>query len=154
VPDNRITEMRTDRIYKMIREAGGRLTVPTRAVVDLLVGDQRHFTADDLIAEIGRRTPGISPSTIYRVLQRLDELGVIEHVHPGVGAAFYHLREDGHSHLLCNSCGRIIDVPDEVFAGLSHTVDETYSFAVEPHHAALLGRCRSCRAADGQTANY
>lgn len=128
----------------MIRRAGGRLTVPTRLVVAILLASDRHLTADDLIAEVERRTPGIAPSTIYRLLQRLDEVDVIEHVHSGTGPTFYHLRELRHAHLVCNECGTIIDVPDNVFAQLSRTVRRTYDFTVEPHHAALLGRCINC----------
>jgi Fur family ferric uptake transcriptional regulator len=132
-------------IYDVIRAAGGRLTVSTRTLVTILLGSDRHLTADDLIAEVNRRAAGIAPSTIYRLLQRLDELGVIEHVHSGTGPTFYHLREHGHVHLVCNQCGAVIDVPDSVFVGLSRDVQRAYDFTIEPHHAALLGRCARCR---------
>ena len=45
---------------------------------------------------------------------------------------------------MCNRCGTIIDLPDEAFAPLARSLRETYSFTVEPHHAALLGRCAHC----------
>jgi Fur family ferric uptake transcriptional regulator len=144
VPDARIADSARDHIYGVIRAAGGRITAPTRAVVGILLDSDRHLTADDLIAEVDRRRPGIAPSTIYRILQRLDELDVIEHVHPGTGPTFYHLRELRHAHLICDDCGTIVDIPDRVFAGLSGTVQSTYGFTIEPHHAALLGRCARC----------
>jgi Fur family ferric uptake transcriptional regulator len=142
---SRTTESRQEQIYGAIRAAGGRLTGPTRAVVGVLVDSDRHLTADDLIAEIDRTYPGIAPSTIYRVLMRLDELGIVEHVHSGTSPAFYHLRERGHAHLVCNECGRIIDIPDSMFSQLAETVERAYDFTVEPRHAAILGLCAACR---------
>ena len=65
------------------------MTIPMRAVVSILLDSDRHPTADDLIVEVERRIPSIAPSTIYRVLSRLDELDIIEHVHSGTGPAFY-----------------------------------------------------------------
>src|SRR6188472_4461668 len=131
-------------IYDTIRDAGGRVTVSTRAVVEALLDGDRHLTAEDIIAETERRTPGIAESTIYRVLQRLDELGVVEHVHSGHHATFYHLRDVGHAHLVCTDCGAIIDVPDRVLATVSTSVARDYGFTVDLHHTALNGRCADC----------
>ena len=140
-----LTEPAADRIYDAIRRAGGRITVPTRMVVAVLVDTDRHLTADDIIAEVERRTPGVAPSTVYRVLQRLDELEIVEHVHSGTGPTFFHLREQGHAHLVCNECGSIIDLPDGLFDSLARAVDRAYDFSLQTHHAALLGRCSRCR---------
>ena len=52
------------------------MTIPMRAVVSILLDSDRHPTADDLIVEVERRIPSIAPSTIYRVLSRLDELDI------------------------------------------------------------------------------
>jgi Fur family ferric uptake transcriptional regulator len=133
-----------ERIHRLIRSAGGRLTMPTRLLVTILAETDRHLTADDLIAEVERQAPGITPSTVYRVLQRLDELEIVEHVHSGAGPDFYHLREHGHAHLVCTVCGTIIDVPDAAFADLFRSSRRAYDFTIEPRHSAVLGRCASC----------
>jgi Fur family ferric uptake transcriptional regulator len=129
------------RIHDMIRDAGGRLTVTTRTVVSILLEGDRHLTADDVIAEAVRRAPGIAASTVYRVLQRLDELGAVEHVHSGHGPTFYHLRERRHVHLVCSECGGIVDVPDALLSGVARKVQGEYGFTIEPRHSALIGRC-------------
>ena len=136
--------MDEDRIHGLIRRAGGRLTVPTRLLVSILAGTDRHLTADDLIAEIERRRPGVAPSTVYRVLQRLHELQIVGGVHSGVGPAFYHLRQHGHAHLICTDCRSIIDVPDTAFAQLSRASRSSHDFTVDPHHSAVVGRCARC----------
>ena len=136
-------------IYDVIRQRGGRVTAPTRLVVGVLLDTDAHLTADDLIATVGRRKKGIAPSTVYRVLQRLGEVGVVEHVHPGDGPAFYHLREGGHAHLVCHRCNAVIDIADGALAGLAKKVEEAHGFALDTHHAALLGLCARCRADAG-----
>ena len=139
-----IGESSEAKIFDAVRRAGGRLTMPMRVVVAILVDGDGHPTAEDLIDEVNRRAPGIAPSTIYRVLGRLDELEIIEHVHSGTGAAFYQLRESGHVHLVCSSCGAIINLPEAVFTQLTSSVLRQYQFEIEPRHAALLGRCGAC----------
>ena len=125
------------------------MTAPTRLVVGVLLDTDAHLTADDLIDVVSRRKKGIAPSTVYRVLQRLGEVGVIEHVHAGDGPAFYHLREAGHAHLVCHRCSAVIDIADGALASLAKKVDEAHGFALDTHHAALLGLCARCRAEAG-----
>src|SRR5204863_370956 len=60
------------------------------------------------------------------------------------GPAFYHLREIGHAHLVCQDCGAITDVPDRLLDGLRDQALDRYGFTVDTHHAAVLGRCARC----------
>jgi Fur family ferric uptake transcriptional regulator len=133
-------------IYDVVRSNGGRLTVPLRVLVDVLLEHEDHLTADELIAAVDRRVPGIAPSTVYRLLQRLEDAGVLEHIHIGRGPTIYHLRHHEHGHLVCHQCGTIIDIPEAAFDGLAKTVGQQYDFTIDPRHAALLGRCRNCAA--------
>jgi Fe2+ or Zn2+ uptake regulation protein len=139
-----------ERVLERIQVSGGRSTLPTRLVVTILAETDHHLTADDLINEVERRAPGIAPSTVYRVLQRLDELDVLKHVHSGGGAAFYHLREHAHAHLVCTDCGAITDVSQPVAAvlrSLEEVTSRMHGFILDAHHSALLGRCLLCSAA-------
>ena len=117
-------------------------------VIDVLAATPDHLTAEDLIAEVEGRLPGISPSTVYRVIQRLTELDVVEHVHTSVGPPIYHLREHGHAHLVCNGCGRILDIADEHLHDLRNTLEISFGFTLDPHHSALVGHCASCEPAN------
>ncbi|MEO5898728.1 MAG: Fur family transcriptional regulator [Ilumatobacteraceae bacterium] len=150
---HRGTTASVEEILTDIRAAGGRVTVPTRIVVEILAAGDHHLSADDLIAEFAERTPGVAPSTIYRVLQRLDQLQVVEHVHSGMGPTFYHLRDRGHAHLVCESCGAITDLPDGVLEPVSTAVAADFGFTVRTHHAALLGRCAACAADDKRSSS-
>ena len=136
-----------DQVLQRIHDNGGRLTNTTRVIVSLLSEPGRHLTADDLISEIDRSTPGVAPSTVYRVLQRLEDLGLLEHVHCASSAAFYHLVDHGHAHLVCTSCGQITDLAHDAADALrrfQHATRTVHGFVVDAHHAALLGRCERC----------
>lgn len=140
-----------ERVLERVQRSGGRSTVPTRLVVTILSETEHHLTADDLINEIERRAPGIAASTVYRVLQRLDELDLVEHVHSGAGAAFYHLREHSHAHLVCTECACVVDLAEPASGALRLLRDialDAHGFTLDPHHAALLGRCQRCSGVD------
>jgi Fur family transcriptional regulator, ferric uptake regulator len=132
-------------IHQQIRDAGGRLTIPTRTVVAILLDHDGHLTAEELIEHTEQRAPGIAPSTVYRVLQRLEELGALEHIHSGHGATFYHLTGQHHIHLHCTNCGTIVDIPERLLTTIAHRVEHDYDFAIDTHHTALIGRCATCR---------
>jgi len=131
---------------RAVRESGGRMTFPTRAVLAILGESDDHLTADDIIAELERRSPGIAPSTVYRVIQRLGELDVIAHVHTGIGPAVYHLRATSHAHLVCNRCHVISDVSERELGALARSLRRQHGFVLDAHHSALIGLCANCAA--------
>jgi len=133
-----------DRALRVVRAAGGRVTSCTRTVVATLADSTDHLTAEDLIAEVESRLPGVAASTVYRVIQRLSELDLVEHVHTSVGPPIYHLHERGHAHLVCNGCGVISDISDRHLNGLTQTLTRQFEFTLEPRHSALVGYCRDC----------
>ena len=136
-----------DAILATLRERGGRVTAPRRAILVALLAARHHVTAEELIAAVRRSHPDISPSTVYRTLHVLTDLGVVEHVHLGHGAAVYHLEGDDHLHLVCDGCGAVVELPDEALAGLAEQVRAQHGFIVQPRHFALAGRCAACSGA-------
>ena len=137
---------RLERILAQLRSTGGRITPARRALVAALLASPRHVTADDLAELVQRSHPDVHQSTIYRTLDALEELGVVDHVHLGHGRAVYHLADDPHQHLVCEVCGHVLEVPDEVFAALAERLQSDYAFALRPNHFAVLGRCQECAA--------
>ena len=66
---------------------------------------------------------------------------LVEHVHRGHGAAFFHLAAS-HPHMVCEACGRVLDVPACEFEALVAHVRDAYGFDLDVAHNALMGRCR------------
>lgn len=135
---------RLDRILASLRADGGRITPARRALVTVLLEAVGHVTADDLAEAVQRSHPDVHRSTIYRTLDALEELGVVDHVHLGHGRAVYHLLDDPHQHLVCEVCEAVIEAPDELFRPLAETLLADYGFALRPNHFAVLGRCAQC----------
>jgi Fur family transcriptional regulator, ferric uptake regulator len=142
------TDDRLKRVLALVREQGGRVTTTRRAIVAaLLEAPDHHVTAQTLAERVQRAHPDIHASTVYRTLDTLTELGVVEHTHLGHGATVYHLTDRRHQHLVCEQCGAVVEVPLSVFEPLVQTLRDGYDFEVHPEHVALVGRCATCRAA-------
>lgn len=137
------------RILALLRAAGARVTTPRRAVIAaLLNAPEHHVTADDLARAAQKEHPDVHLSTIYRTLDALEQLGVVDHVHLGHGRAVYHLADERHQHLVCEACGDVVEVPDELFASLARRLWADYGFRIRPDHFAVVGRCAACSASE------
>jgi Fur family ferric uptake transcriptional regulator len=136
-----VPEDRLERIVALLRERGGRVTTPRRAIVRALVGSDYHVTAEELAERVQAAHPDIHRSTVYRTLDTLTKLGVTDHVHLGHGPAVYHLTDEPHHHLVCDGCGAVIEVPPTVLAGVGRKVRADYGFELDAGHFALAGRC-------------
>ncbi len=128
----------------MLRANGGRITPTRRAVIQVLISESTHLSAEDLAKRIQLRLPDVHLSTIYRTLDALEAVGVVDHVHLGHGRAIYHLSSDIHQHLVCEVCSSVTEVPESFFATLKGELQETFGFTMRAHHFAVIGRCRNC----------
>jgi len=142
----RPTDERLERVLEMLRQRGGRVTTARRAIVAALLQSSGHVTADELTATVQAAQPDVHSTTIYRCLEALEELDVVDHVHLGHGRAVYHLTDQPHQHLVCEGCGLVVEVPDEQFAALRADLRDRYAFTIRPNHFAVLGRCERCAA--------
>ena len=140
----RVDVARLERILGLFRSRGGRVTAPRRAIIAALLESPAHVTADELTAAVQAAHPDVHTSTIYRCLASLEELGVVDHVHLGHGRAVYHLADESHQHLVCESCGAVVEVPDAVFSSLAKRLRSQFGFDLRPRHFAVTGRCATC----------
>lgn len=131
-------------ILGLLRAQGGRVTTCRRAILETFLGIGGHVTAEVLTARVQEAQPDVHESTVYRFLDELERLGVVDHVHLGHGPAVYHLSSDAHHHLVCDKCGAVEEVPESVFAELRSQLEDSYGFALQPRHFAVTGRCRAC----------
>ena len=135
---------RAEGVLAAIRASGVRVTAPRRAVVEALVAADDHVTADDLAARIAVAAPDVHLSTVYRTLDALERLGVVTHVHLGHGRAVYHLTDRMHQHAVCEACGAVVELPDDVLGEVQARLRRETGFEIDPHHFALVGRCAHC----------
>ena len=133
-----------DDVLALVRSRGGRATASRRILLQVLFEAEGHLSAEELAVAVCERSPDVHISTIYRNLEELQRLGVVVHSHLGHGRATYQLASLAHAHLICEACGETIEAPDELFRPLARTARNKLGFTIDPHHFAILGRCRAC----------
>jgi len=134
-----------DEILSAIRGATKRVTVAKRTVADVLVGAPGHLTAEEITQEVQRRQPEVSPSTVYRILEELEDLQIVVHSHLDQHAAVFHLAGAVHGHLTCDTCGATFEIPAAHFDALSKDLQRTFGFMLDRHHVAVTGTCEYCQ---------
>jgi Fe2+ or Zn2+ uptake regulation protein len=131
-------------VLDALRASGVRITAPRRAVVTALVEADDHLGADELAARVAAAEPEVHLSTVYRTLDALERIGVVTHVHLGHGRAVYHLTDRLHHHAVCEDCGAVVELPDDVLDDVRDRLRRDTGFEIDPHHFALVGRCSGC----------
>ncbi|MGI8810112.1 MAG: Fur family transcriptional regulator [Acidimicrobiales bacterium] len=131
-------------ILSLLRAQGGRVTTSRRAILEAFLGIGGHVTAEALTAQVQAGQPDVHESTVYRFLDELERLGVVDHVHLGHGPAVYHLASDVHHHLVCDRCGTVVEVPEALFVDLRSRLHAEFGFTLQPRHFAVTGRCEAC----------
>ncbi len=135
-----------EQILSRFSEAGGRRTASRQAIVEAVVSAGSHLTADEIARMVQARFPSVNLSTVYRTLEALEELRVVDHVHLGHGRAVYHLTDESHQHLFCERCERVEEVPISKLRPLFALLEEEHGFELDRRHFAIVGRCRTCSA--------
>ena len=129
-----------------LREKGLRLT-PQRELVLQAVRTLGHATPEEVATKIHLTHPGINLSTVYRNLETLENVGLVQHTHLGHGGATYHAAEElTHLHLVCSICGSVGDAPIETAAPFVQQLADDYGFKTDVTHFAIYGTCDACSA--------
>ncbi len=138
-------------IPERLRARGLRWTPQRRILVEVLSRTDGHVTGSELVERCRALDPGTIPSTVYRTLDVLEELGVLSHSHGSDGREEFHVLPAGeHGHLYCRRCGEQWDLAADdagVVAALD-AFDRRRGFAIDVSHLTLTGRCSACRAVD------
>jgi Fur family ferric uptake transcriptional regulator len=125
------------------RTGGGR-----KQVVELLGGEPCALTA----LEIDRRLAGVGRATVYRALEQLEGLGLIQKVDLGGEAAGYERVDPGgehHHHIVCEHCGRVIAFEDERLEQAIVALGKRPDFTLSSHEVILRGECSRCAPGSG-----
>ena len=131
-----------------LERAGYRVTAPRRTVVGLVAGRSGHFTAADLVDEARARRLGIGRATIFRALDLLLELGILERLDlPSGEHAYVRCEPIHHHHVVCSGCGRATEIDDAGLRAVVDTIAERTGYEIDKHRLELFGRCPDCRAA-------
>jgi len=143
-----------DNILEKLEQEGYRPTEPRRVVLDDIVSRQAPFTSAELWESVQENYPGIGRATVFRTLELLSRMGILQRIHqdPDGGRchAYMVCGESHHHHLICSICGNVTDFEDEeVVDALVRQVERHTAFKVESHRLELVGRCPACQGLAG-----
>lgn len=136
-------------IRDRLHERGLRWTPQRRTLVDVLARTSGHVTGAELVEQCRALDPTTTPSTVYRTLDVLEDLGLIRHHHGVDGREEFHVQPIAeHGHLHCRACGGTWEIGPAEAATLLRAMEGERGFTVDLSHLTMSGLCRDCRSAD------
>ena len=136
----------------MLKEKGLKLTGQRLLVLETMAEHPgEHLTAEEIFDLARRNYPEIGLATIYRTLQVLVELNVVDKISFDDGFARYELIEEldserhHHHHAICIGCKTVISLEEDLLEALEQELMENLGFAVTDHEVKLYGYCKECR---------
>jgi Fur family ferric uptake transcriptional regulator len=131
---------------QVLRGMGYRLTPQRMMVVEALHDADKHVSAEEIYDQVKAKYPYANISTVYRTLELLKELGLVNEITLGDGCVRFHPGEKGHHHhLVCQKCHGIIDLPESALASLADVLSEKHKFKADLKHTAVFGLCSECQ---------
>jgi len=129
-----------------LRERGHRLTPQREMVLSVICETAGHVSADEILARVRARYPYLNKSAIYRTLDLLCELNLVNQTDFGEGRTLYEIhRHPHHHHLVCRECHGMTEIDGRVFSTLEKKLRDEYAFAPDLDHFAIWGTCRACQ---------
>ncbi len=134
---------------------GYRITMPRQIILDVLSETSKHLSAEDIYISVHKLHPSIGLTTVYRTLDLLVKIGLVFKFDFGDGRARFELSEGPggkkhHHHLVCTSCGRVIDYTDylkeekELLGKTEAGLSKKFNFNITNHMIQFRGLCDDC----------
>ena len=135
-----------ERLAAWIAARGLKATRQRDLIVDTFFSQSGHLSVDELLAEVTARDATIGAATVYRTMKILTDAGLASARHFEGGQTRYEAALDRHhhDHLICTSCGNILEFENERIEVLQESVAEQHGFTVTHHKLELYGLCRAC----------
>ncbi len=140
-----LMKQNTDSLVKELRARGIRVT-PQRAIIfEAIENLEGHITAEDIFQQVQQANPYISVATVYRTLELLQELRLVNQTNFGRSQTYFALKDHGpHHHLVCTECGSIKEFEDELLEPVRVQLKKQFGFQADTEHMSFFGICREC----------
>ncbi len=149
-PNQPKNKVRLDRTIALLEGKGYRLTPQRLIILTDLQKSGDHISAEAIYDKVRRRYPTINVSTIYRTLELLEKLNLVTSTDMGGGTRQYHYIESSkHHHLVCKSCGDIMEFSSSHLQPLKDALDKEYKFKTNLNHLVIYGLCFRCQQKEG-----
>ncbi len=138
---------------QLLKEKGLKVTNQRLRVLEAIAScPEEHLTAEEIFELVKVDYPEIGLATVYRTIQLLNELHLIDRINFDdgfvryeMGSAPNHGQKHHHHHLICKKCGKVISFRDDLLEELEEKIAETTGFSVVNHEVKLYGYCKECK---------
>ncbi len=117
-------------------------------IFDCVTRTKGHFTADHIYQETLKIDSGIGIATVYRTIRLLVNCGILLEQTFGEKKGFFEINEIDsrhHDHLICNSCGKIIEFHCDIIENDKQRIAGQYQFKIDSHKLEIYGTCSKCQ---------
>jgi Fur family ferric uptake transcriptional regulator len=138
-----------NKINQQLRIKGYKMTPQREVTLKVLLENEKdHLSAEEVFMLVKEQLPEIGIATVYRTLELLTELHIVEKMNFGDGVARFDLRGDGnthmHHHLVCSLCGDLKEIKEDWLVHLEERVRHEYGFQVTDHRLDFIGTYYTC----------
>ena len=134
-----------DKHLEVFRQSGLKITPQRRIILELMLNNEGHPTADEIYQRVLEVMPEVSRTTIYNTLREMVGLGILNEVHDISGGGLRYDTNTGvHHHLFCTRCHTLIDI-DREFEGILLAPEETAGYQILKHQVTFYGICPDCQ---------
>lgn len=137
-----------EELKKIVKQKGLKYTEQREIVLEVLLNAKGHLTAEEIYNEVKNANPdsNIGIATVYRSLSFLEEVHLITSITFGTDGKKYESNtKNHHDHLICVSCGKIVEFMDEEIEKRQTKIAKEKGFVITNHVMQLLGKCSDCQ---------
>jgi Fur family transcriptional regulator, ferric uptake regulator len=135
-----------------LRKGGYRLTPQRTLIWEVVRGRGRHMTAEEIAAEVHEKLPDVNLSTVYRTLELLVSLDLVSETRLGTSKTYFEVApEPVHHHFVCQSCGTVGHIADDLLDPLYGSLREEQGFLATSSRTTVFGLCSECQSETAPT---
>jgi Fur family ferric uptake transcriptional regulator len=136
-----------DQVIEALRNNGHRVSAPARLVLEALFTVDGPVSAEHISSGLDGHLSTLELTSVYRNLERLEQLGVVSHVHVGHGAGLYALARGGDpEYLVCERCGHVTQVEPAQLDAARDQIRDAFGYEARFNHFPIHGLCADCSA--------
>lgn len=137
-------------LRQKFKERDYKLTPQRQIILQVFIDNRdKHLSAEDVHNIVRQQSNDIGLATVYRTLELLSELDILQKMDFGDGRSRYEINETDtphhHHHLICLSCGKVIEFEDDLLEDLENVIAKSSNFTIIDHQVKFYGYCQECR---------
>lgn len=134
-----------EKYVKILKQNNIRMTSQRYAILEYLVTERSHPTANEVYEALKSDFPNMSVATVYNNLNFFKEVGILKELPFGDHSSRFDLTDDNHYHVICSNCGKVEDFKYPGLDEVEKAVETMTDFKVTGHRFEVLGICSECQ---------